>query len=47
MTPYAWKTPRSGVERLHQLDNLETELGFDIHIYRREGGVPPAQSALQ
>lgn len=35
MTPYAWKTPRDGVERLNRLTELETEIGFDIHIYRR------------
>ena len=35
MTPYAWKTPREGVERLKQLKALETEIGFDIHVYRR------------
>ena len=36
MTPYAWKTPREGVERLRGYDRLETEIGFDIHVYRRE-----------
>lgn len=35
MTPYAWKTPREGVARLEQLSHLETEIGFDIHVYRR------------
>ena len=35
MTPYSWKTPREGVERLAQLNKLETEIGFDIHVYRR------------
>ncbi len=35
MTPYAWKTPREGVERLEGLDTLTTEIGFDIHCYRR------------
>ncbi len=35
MTPYAWKTPREGVERLEGLDSLATEIGFDIHCYRR------------
>ncbi len=35
MTPYAWKTPREGVERLEQLDRLETEIGFDLHLYQR------------
>ena len=35
MTPYAWKTPRAGVERLRALPALETEIGFDIHIYQK------------
>ncbi len=35
MTPYAWKTPRAGRERLAALAVLETEIGFDIHIYER------------
>lgn len=35
MTPYAWKTPREGSERLSLLSELETEIGFDIHVYRR------------
>lgn len=35
MTPYAWKTPKSGIARLNELQQLETEIGFDIHIYRR------------
>lgn len=36
MTPYAWKTPKEGVERLNGLGGLATEIGFDIHVYRRE-----------
>ena len=36
MTPYAWKTPKEGVERLRQYSQLETEIGFDIHVYRHE-----------
>ncbi len=35
MTPYAWKTPKEGVARLEGLDTLATEIGFDIHCYRR------------
>ena len=35
MTPYAWKTPKAGVDRLLALDQLETEIGFDIHVYQR------------
>ena len=35
MTPYAWKTPREGIAKLEALDHLETEIGFDIHVYRK------------
>lgn len=35
MTPYAWKTPRAGVERLFALSKLETQIGFDLHVYQR------------
>ena len=35
MTPYAWKTPREGVARLAGLETLDTQIGFDIHWYRR------------
>lgn len=35
MTPYAWKTPRAGVERLASLDQLTTQIQFNIHSYRR------------
>ena len=35
MTPYAWKTPKAGVERLSALDKLDTQIGFDIHVYRK------------
>ena len=35
MTPYAWKTPREGVARLSALGELDTQIGFDIHVYGR------------
>ena len=35
MTPYYWKTPRAGREKLEQLQTLETLLQFDIHVLRR------------
>ena len=35
MTPYAWKTPKEGVEKLSLLDTLDTQIGFDIHHYKR------------
>ena len=35
MTPYYWKTPKSGAERLAALDTLTTRAGFRIHVFRR------------
>ena len=35
MTPYCWKTPRAGKERLAALDSLTTTAAFDIHIFTR------------
>lgn len=37
MTPYAWKTPQAGVERLRHLSALDTQIGFDLHLYRAQG----------
>lgn len=34
MTPYAWKTPKAGVERLGQLERLTVTADFRIHIFR-------------
>ena len=36
MTPYYWKTPTAGAERLAQLSQLTTEIAFDIHVYEKE-----------
>ena len=35
MTPYAWKTPKDGVERLKALNRLTCQIGFDLHLYQR------------
>ena len=35
MTPYYWKTPKAGAQRLSQLDTLTTEIAFDIHVYEK------------
>lgn len=35
MTPYAWKTPKAGVERLAALEQLDTQIGFDVHVYQK------------
>lgn len=37
MTPYAWKTPKAGVERLGQLEKLTVTADFRVHVFRREG----------
>lgn len=37
MTPYYWKTPRAGAERLASLDTLTTRIAFRVHVFRREG----------
>lgn len=37
MTPYCWKTPRAGVERLEALEALEVGMAFRIHVFRRGG----------
>ena len=36
MTPYCWKTPKSGVEKLCKLDALDCRIAFDIHAFQRE-----------
>ena len=36
MTPYFWKTPREGAERLARLDALTVTGQFRIHVMRRE-----------
>lgn len=35
MTPYAWKTPRAGVERLRAAASLTVTASFAIHAFRR------------
>lgn len=35
MTPYYWKTSVEGSRRLQQAEQLVTELGFDLLLYRR------------
>ena len=42
MTPYAWKTPKAGVERLGQLDTLTVTADFRVHVFRREGCTKPS-----
>ena len=35
MTPYFYRTPKAGRERLSALSSLETEISFEILLYRR------------
>lgn len=35
MTPYTWKTPKSGVERLSALEKLDVTAEFQVLVYRR------------
>ena len=35
MTPYYWKTPKAGAERLAKLDALDVRISFDIHVFER------------
>ncbi len=37
MTPYYWRTSDADRAKLAELDRLETELDFDIYIYRKDG----------
>lgn len=41
MTPYYWKTPAAGAQRLKALDRLTVQIAFDVHCYRRTGGAEP------
>ncbi|WP_295583023.1 putative RNA methyltransferase [uncultured Oscillibacter sp.] len=35
MTPYYWKTPRAGAERLAALESLDCRISFRIHVFRK------------
>ena len=35
MTPYYWKTPKAGTERLAALDTLDCRISFRVHIFRK------------
>lgn len=36
MTPYYWKTPKSGSERLAALEGLDVSASFRVHVFRRD-----------
>jgi 23S rRNA (guanine745-N1)-methyltransferase len=35
MTPYYWKTPKEGAERLRKLEELTLRIAFDVHVFRK------------
>ena len=37
MTPYCWKTPKAGIERMNALEGLKVMAAFRIHVFRAEG----------
>ncbi|MEG2382292.1 MAG: methyltransferase domain-containing protein [Oscillospiraceae bacterium] len=37
MTPYFWKTPKTGSDRLAALEALDVTASFRVHVFRREG----------
>lgn len=36
MTPYYWKTPKNGAQRLAEVDRLTIQAAFRVHVFRRE-----------
>ena len=39
MTPYYWKTPKSGSERLAALETLSVRISFRIHVFQKTEGL--------
>ncbi len=35
MTPYFWKTPKAGAERLSALNRLSTRISFRVHVFEK------------
>ena len=36
MTPYKWRSPKEGVDRLFSLDNLEITIDVNIDIFQKD-----------
>ena len=36
MTPYYWKTPKAGADRLAALDALDCRIAFRIHVFQKQ-----------
>ena len=45
MTPYFWKTPRAGRERLAAAETLDLTVQFRIHVFRRTADASAPQAA--
>lgn len=43
MTPYTWKTPKAGAERLAALARLDVTADFRIHVFRKKALPVPAR----
>ncbi len=43
MTPYCWKTPQQGKEKLFALEELELQIAFDVHIFQKNGEIFDAE----
>ena len=37
MTPYYWKTPKAGAERLAALETLDCRISFRVHVFQKNG----------
>lgn len=35
MTPYTWKTPKDGIERLKKLESLTVSADFRVHVFKK------------
>ena len=42
MTPYCWKTPKSGVDRMQALDSLQVRASFQIHVFEKNQQEDPS-----
>ncbi|MDE7261893.1 MAG: methyltransferase domain-containing protein [Oscillospiraceae bacterium] len=38
MTPYYWKTPKEGAARLAEVRQMDCQIDFKVHVFRRSGG---------
>jgi len=36
MTPYAWKTPKEGIERLQKINELTVTAAFRVLIFEKD-----------